>query len=743
MELLSFSDFDAEGLENINNINFLELQNNFLNSQSTREFREISNEYALNTPFGKNSLLYKEAKGEFYTGYTDFMAVLYHIGAAMAIITDFEEKNQLDDVIVIANNEKSIFDYKKFINGSPNVENSWEFQDTEYTGKAILNKKIAYIDTEKVFLSDEGLGYAPYCLYFPYRNDGNISLNNPNIEYLKENAAIKLSDLSWDSLLIILSNLHQKQQKLYIEKIFKDVARKLEDGLISNPLALHVLYDLPIFLLKFFKNSTIEYFLFGLLSDNILPNAREQIVLKLLETCTEKESFNATSFLNKLLTTHINGQNAFLTIYDKMNDWGGGNNFSQAMILLAKIWSESIYIDSGNKVFNDYDIPIPLAYTQDYILGFRLDNFDFEMSGSDITITTATEIPLLEDTYTHYHVFQPVDLIALKEVQNEDLILAEGVKIPAFYLKAFDDKGAWENFEKALWITADFISLYTGVGALLQLRRIAQTAEITFVVLRTTFGILQVSSSVISIGLSLIENSKNRDLVNKLREYLFWFELCILGTDALSTRILRKKAADLETVLEKNRNSLNKKELLDVNNFSEHLDDIIELERQAINTWDGGKFIGERLLRKRIKNLLHDYKNFNLEIHIVDEVKDAERIVKWNARKVLGSFSMGPPPKIYFRKQITELTWQHELWHLEDLKKMGAKKFYSIDQWKHEELVWDRIWQSKNRWTENELVDSYQYYKKIALLETGRFKAVKEMEDLLSLPYYKFSRYKQ
>jgi hypothetical protein len=172
----------------------------------------------------------------------------------------------------------------------------------------------------------------------------------------------------------------------------------------------------------------------------------------------------------------------------------------------------------------------------------------------------------------------------------------------------------------------------------------------------------------------------------------------------------------------------------DANNIS-------DVERRMVNDWDGGKLIPERLLKKRIKNIVKQYKNFKLEVHFVDEVTNPTKLADWNRRKVLGSFKPGVPPKLYFRKNVTELTWQHEIWHLEDLKKWGSKKFKETPLWKHEESVWEKVWANKNKWTENELADSYHYYKEVADKAVAKWNINKEMEALLEKPYYKYKRY--
>ncbi len=173
------------------------------------------------------------------------------------------------------------------------------------------------------------------------------------------------------------------------------------------------------------------------------------------------------------------------------------------------------------------------------------------------------------------------------------------------------------------------------------------------------------------------------------------------------------------------------------------LDEILELERRIINEWDDALLLSKRSLKKRVKNLTYKYKNFKLEVKFIDETTNPKKFIDWNARNVLGSFNPGPPPKLNLRRQVTELTLQHEIWHLEDLKKLGKNKYYETPNWKHEESVWEKVWETRDKWTEKELVDSYRYYKNTAKKETGKFNSIDELDSLLEKPYYRDVRYKQ
>jgi hypothetical protein len=404
-------------------------------------------------------------------------------------------------VLVEIKNDKSIFDYKKYAVENTEAINYWQYRGTDFPGQAILNKKIAYLDFDKVFIDTSGNGFTKYTLHVVYENDGNVSLNNPNLSYLKTNSAIQIKFLDIDGLLVILSNLSsttRKEKLVYLDRVYKTVAREIESNILREPAILSILDSLPPDLLKYFKNETLETIFFGLLTISLVQK-NERIILNLLVAFYSKTDFNADSFLNKLLTKTIGDKSALQVLYDNMNDWGGQNNFSTLIIELAKIWILSSYSNPESKMYSKYEPAVPLSYYQNYILGFRNDNFTFEFQKNNNILVSQNIIVNGKNIGEkhNYHPFQPIAVVNLEETENEELKLTENVAIPAFYLKAFDDKGVWENFEKTVWIAVDLISLFSGIGNLAKLRYLIQTEKLAVVVIKTAFGIIQVASPIL------------------------------------------------------------------------------------------------------------------------------------------------------------------------------------------------------------------------------------------------------
>lgn len=549
-----------------------------------------SESYLKSSPFGDESLFTSPKPTQFYEGNTRFIEILWFIGAPMIENNEEidNEINFLKEVVLSpnSNSQPPFFDYKKYTTTSGGNDNSWSFRDNDFSGKAILNKILGYIDKEKVFLFTNGSGYARYSLYVPYSNDSRVSLNNVDKKYLQNNAAIIINQLDTDGLLIILNNLYASKRNSYVEVIYKVLAKEVEADILDNPNALYIINDFPIALLKYFKYKTLEAILFRMLKD-YLNDDKEVVLLKLFRVFYVKPDFDAQHFLNVLLTEKINGQTAFQVLYDNMNDWGGENNFSKIIIELAKLWTLSDYYKPNLNIYKKYEPCIDLVYDQEIILGFRVDEYSFDFDSGNHIIMTKKPNPdtgswlanmvygeVMEEEHI-YHPFQPVTISSLKETEAEDLKLVENVSIPAFYLKAFDDKGVWENFEKGVWLAADVIGFLTGIGNLAKLRYLIKTEKIAVIVLKTTFAVIEVASSTVSIGLALVENSKNKDVVNKIREYLFWAEICTLSADVLSSRILAKKASEASEVLTDYRKTVkNNKHLQEIDEFTEHLDEV-------------------------------------------------------------------------------------------------------------------------------------------------------------------------
>ena len=161
-----------------------------------------------------------------------------------------------------------------------------------------------------------------------------------------------------------------------------------------------------------------------------------------------------------------------------------------------------------------------------------------------------------------------------------------------------------------------------------------------------------------------------------------------------------------------------------------------ELFRKILTGSGGGKRFTRNGLKEIAKEIEKKYATIGLKVEIVTLKTHPERYKRWTSypNDVLASCRAHEiPPIMFLRQDATELTVQHEMWHLDDLKKLGFNEFNSSKNWKLEELVWEKIWKSKNRWTEKEIIDSYEYYRATCNKEGAVYKKIDELEKIIKL----------
>jgi Metallopeptidase toxin 4 len=168
----------------------------------------------------------------------------------------------------------------------------------------------------------------------------------------------------------------------------------------------------------------------------------------------------------------------------------------------------------------------------------------------------------------------------------------------------------------------------------------------------------------------------------------------------------------------------------------EELADDEELFRKILTGSGGGKRFTRNGLREIAKEIEKKYTTIGLKVEIVTLKTHPERYKRWTSypNDVLASCRAHEiPPTMFLRHDATELTVQHEMWHLDDLRKLGFEEFNASKNWKLEELVWERVWKSKSRWTREELIDSYEYYKATCNKEGALYKKIDELEKLIKI----------
>ncbi|WP_131701393.1 zincin-like metallopeptidase toxin domain-containing protein [Chryseobacterium sp. FH2] len=123
-----------------------------------------------------------------------------------------------------------------------------------------------------------------------------------------------------------------------------------------------------------------------------------------------------------------------------------------------------------------------------------------------------------------------------------------------------------------------------------------------------------------------------------------------------------------------------------------------------------------------------------MKVEIVTKRSHPERYKRWTSypNDILASCRTHEiPPIMFLRDDATELTIQHEMWHIDDFKKLGFTEYHNTPNWQLEELVWERVWKQKHRWTQEEILESYKYYLTECRKQGGIPKLVEELEKTI------------
>jgi hypothetical protein len=268
----------------------------------------------------------------------------------------------------------------------------------------------------------------------------------------------------------------------------------------------------------------------------------ERVVLRILAAFITENQEDQNFILEQLCTRYIGKKTLFEVLYDRMNDFGGADNWTAAIQLLYKLWIASKFSDPDIYPYNGQ--PETLAYQSKKILGFYKSGYTFAFDDREIAVGKFDSDKLIITKEAAYEILQPIQLQEVDE--DGKLILQKGElempeKIPAFYLKAFDDKNKWEDFEKAVWLAADIVLTFTAVGNLLKLRYLKYLPKgIRYI--RFATGSLQLVASIVDTMLNFVNDCKTGSFCKQLRHYLFWVSIATISVDLITERMLRKAA---------------------------------------------------------------------------------------------------------------------------------------------------------------------------------------------------------
>jgi len=305
---------------------------------------------------------------------------------------------------------------------------------------------------------------------------------------------------------------------------------------------------------------------------------------------------NVKLLLDELLKVQKNifgGQETLLQlIYGKMNDAFGVDNFTRIMNIIYNFWYFAGYAQNDYLAYTDSDV---VVYDNRKILGFYGDSWTFKFEKSDIG-AYKTDYPKshrykqflfgdsmpVETKVATLHAYQPINIP--EKIESGDLELPDSV-IPAFYLKAIDDKNMWSNFDKAVWLSLDVITTFTGVDNILKLRYLLKLRHLKYFVkgfegIKIVLGTIEFTSGVIGIMLDLTNKCDEGSFCRKLKSILIYIDLLTLGVDVVTSlrKVAREAVDEMPLMLRKQHPELFK----ELDNISDAADFMTRQERTRI-----------------------------------------------------------------------------------------------------------------------------------------------------------------
>ncbi|WP_456437418.1 hypothetical protein [Psychroserpens sp.] len=399
---------------------------------------------------------------------------------------------------------------------------------------------------------------------------------------------------------------------------------KYELRIARGETVLEILYYTPIFL---FNNVDISLWdILTKLSDGFLTNHNlntEDIALKIIQALYEHKK-TPDIFLTELLTrkTASKLKEPILYALAKGID---GENFKIFVSLIHKAWLESNYSEldpeKNKSVVITEETPVLLYYNSNESLGFHTDNagIKWETKTNKVTVDLPLKTGVYETyqvktsdgfetrskevTKVHHYSYHPFSPIVIYNSKNATFIHKDDeqkddlfTKLPAFVLYANKESAFWKNSTTLVEYIVDFATIFSGVGNLLKVGRLARIFKsgLSFIakakkVTQVSVGVIEVSSGV---GNTLIKLTNNAEtpLGRAITKYLFYLEMLSLSgelTVALrkslktsSEGILKTHAKELDNL---KKNAKNADEIKEIDELVEHFENVAGMAQDTVS----------------------------------------------------------------------------------------------------------------------------------------------------------------
>jgi hypothetical protein len=685
---------------------------------------------AYDSPLEDRSLFQEEPE---YVEYIDFKKLLKDIGENKGKSFYYDYREYESHISVPLKGLVSSYEVMDVVKDVLD-ESGLEIPEEIYPPKQRVNNPYRNKDNQNIFFSGRlntrpgmikiAKGHIGFSFWLDYTR--KLPIFTDHFLYEEDNLATRARKVAF---IIEAHNYEDYQELCRIEglslmdssreRIISDYTKALAKAKGQPDTLDWLYYRMPDFVLERRDKALILEDVASLLSADVDETGsdyinEEALVLKLLNTFFTGKVEDHDLLLGALYTLKVGSRTMMEALWRRMDDYGGADNFTATVQTIYKIWLLSSFSSPSYRAYKYNGEPETIAYHSKEILGFYSSGFSFFFRQDKILaykkesreyVSTMGIVTAPRDVlYATYHMFQP---IRLPEVDQEGELKLPDQVIPAFYLKAFDDKSAWANFEKSVWLTIDVVTTLIGVGELMQLRHLLKLRSVGGV-FRVLNGAVQVASGTLGIMLDLVGKCQNERFCEKLRNFLFWLDLATIGADALTFTMLRRSA----------REALDE---MPANVKAKHPD--VESQLDEIAASGRSRKMGQKITKAELVRVEKFLKEMGCEFQMVPEVGehviptffDAMRqptVIKKNAWAMF--VTDGKRMRLVLRQNATGYEFFHELMHLRHARQLGLTNYYRLGNTSYgtlvkEQYVMDKIIQNKHFFTRAEIYHAWEY----------------------------------
>lgn len=435
------------------------------------------------------------------------------------------------------------------------------------------------IDIIPIIKESMGKYYAYYNLYKQddskiiqfYNNRNHFSTESSPVITLMFNSLGAFMSYFNDTIFSQTENFTIGKRETFLNQYYEIVVLPLIRNLESKSTfsyydALQALYYLPESLFYMLPEGFLWTFFEKAIANDSFTNKpyskEEDIFLKILQVLASTEN-NAAKLIERLIKKvgTENSQMLLEFFYERIH----GNNFIEFAKIVNNAWRKTRFVNADEKQnieFKNTDGPIILPYESEKWIGLYFSNakvnfktnsqkerfleIEYE-TGEEVKINRTTpkgdseEAFVNEIDYFWYHPFYP---IYLKNLENQETELKLDSIVPAFMLKANQDKQFWNNVITSTEYALDVVTTLSGIGNFAKFRYLTKfatkTGNLRFVskagrtilsvrkAVAATAAIVEISSGTIGALLKLT-GLKDTEQGKSIVEFLFWLELLSLS----------------------------------------------------------------------------------------------------------------------------------------------------------------------------------------------------------------------